>query len=185
MQVPVSRLLFGNTADSRWHTSLCVCRLSGYLNRDVLPSTLTGPRICIAHPDALWWSLVLDTVDGQNPAPPKPWAIIVCWYLQGNRIIPGNLERWCGTDFAAIQSITLIRAEGTKSSAPFFKGAGDGVFSFFLFFFKGNNKHIPFFGGAGAGFSVFFSPRKKIDRSMDPRRLRKIGASPWPSWSTW
>ena len=38
----------------------------------------------------------IPTVDGRHPAPSKkPWLkTIVCWYLQGNRIIPAFL-RWC------------------------------------------------------------------------------------------
>ena len=39
----------------------------------------------------------------------EPWDTIVCWYFQGNRVIPGFL-RWCEMDFATIHGIDSLCA---------------------------------------------------------------------------
>ena len=56
------------------------------------------------HPCHLMPEGRIATVDGQTYRALKPWETIICWYLQGNRTIPGFL-RWCEMDFATIHSM--------------------------------------------------------------------------------
>ena len=78
------------------HVARCMYTgLSTYRVLAILLAQLQEPRHIVFVSVSLHPHSKADTVDGQNPAPSeKLWEIIVSWYLQGNRIIPGFL-RWC------------------------------------------------------------------------------------------
>ena len=70
-------------------------------------------------PEVFWVVETQHAVDGQNPfrINLKPWDAIVCWYLQGNRIIPWFL-RWCEMDFVHPQYLLFPPPSSPPTPQP-------------------------------------------------------------------